>query len=188
MTPAIGAQYSAPWGRYVVYRVEGDHVVLRDLDRPSGFVMPSSAKLAAEYSLEQAAPAYMPPEQLAAEPAAAAPPIAADPPPTRPPPIADGRRRCPCCGQPANMFAVVGEDLEYCWRCYGVTEAPRREATGALSTTWEPDHEAEDYASRADVGSFAPPPPAERTRQTPPRKPARVKPEDWRANTGGRPS
>ena len=30
------------------------------------------------------------------------------------------------------MFAVVGEDLEYCWRCYGVTEAPRREATGAL--------------------------------------------------------
>ena len=83
---------------------------------------------------------------------------------------------------------VVGEDLEYCWRCYGVTEAPRREATGALSMTWEPDHEAEDYASRADVGSFAPPPPAERTRQTPPRKPARVKPEDWRANTGGRPS
>jgi hypothetical protein len=188
VTPAIGAVYTAPWGsRYVVHRLAGDEVVLRDLDRPTACVLETPAELAARYTATgevRTSGAH----QLAQEPAPApAAPAAADPPPAAPTSRQAGvRRRCGGCGLPAIALAVADSGAEYCFRCYGVS-AQQREATGALSTSWRPPA-GEDYESRTDVGSFAPPPPEQqRPRERPPRKPARVEANEWLALTGERP-
>jgi hypothetical protein len=174
VTPAIGDRFAAPWGRYVVHRLAGDQVVLRDLDRATACVVVSPAELAAKYSGVQL---------LAA--------IAAGPPPTSPAPLertpfAAGPRACPSCRQPAIAFARLGDGgPEYCWRCYGV-EAEHAEPPPAIAATdWRPPP-GETYDTRAEVGSFDPPPPEhQRPRQRAKPAPAsRVETQDWLIATG----
>jgi hypothetical protein len=178
--PAVGDRFSAPWGRYQVHRLAGDQVVLRDLDRPTACVTPTLAELAER---------YVGVELLAAAAARPAPPAPAGdrPRPAPPAPPAGSTARCADCGRASISLAIVryGDvEVAYCGRCYGVV-AERPLATGATSTGWTPPP-GEAYESRAEVGSFERPPPADRVehprRERP--QPRRVGPDEWLIATG----
>ena len=88
--PQPGDRYAAPWGEYCVVRVEPDRVALRDLARPTACVVPTPAKLLAEYSLVRAAtPAA---EHRDVKPA------------NVPPPAAEQLRRCSDCKRPSRVL------------------------------------------------------------------------------------
>lgn len=48
--PALGTRYRAPWGRYVVHRVMGGKIVLKDEDRPGAAVLPTLDDLEGKYT------------------------------------------------------------------------------------------------------------------------------------------
>lgn len=158
--PLAGDRYDAPWGRYTVLRCNADaSVTLQDLDRPTACVRPSRAKLAAEYSLVQAAQ----------------PVLAAAPPPAVAPaaPWVEPGGFCAECKRPCRvLWATDDEDGPmFCGIC----------ASGDGGRGWRAPSTrgraggADEYASRAELGSFARPPDIE-----PRPKPAAPPPEQTR--------
>ena len=192
MTPVIGQVLTAAWGRYAVHRVDGDQVVLRDVARPGAFVLPARAEFEANYRPVIAAVEPTPielvhaPQQLAQRDAGqdcgrprdrrpAAPPAA-------PAVVPAGRQVCAGCELPRIALAYIGE-VGYCWRCYGVSEAPRPVATSSASG-WRPTPGEAVYESRSEVGSFERPD-AAAARPKPARSaPARVDAQEWLGSTG----
>ena len=152
IAPEIGARFTATWGsRYAVHRIDGDRVVLRDLDRPSACVIPTLAELAAsgKYLADTAA-------EIAPTSAPAAPPQAAlllvdlapaatggrggdrrsgaKPAAPRATP-APSSSACSVCGRGGHGVALAvleigGTEIAYCWRCYGVEESRGYGVTG----------------------------------------------------------
>lgn len=153
--PQPGDRYAAPWGEYCVVRVEPDRVVLRDLARPTACVVPTPAKLLAEYSLVKAA---VPPLEHAAAAAAPAP--------------VEQLRRCSDCRRPKRvLWATDREDGPlFCGDCLATGRPPPAPSLG----TWRPAPGEEAHnAAKAELGSFARPaePAAPRPRPAP--EPAR---------------
>ena len=73
----IGAEYTAPWGRYRVHREAIGEVVLRDVGAPNAFVVVTPSKLEAEYATA---------ELVAAASSTCVPENASTPPPSWSPP------------------------------------------------------------------------------------------------------
>lgn len=155
--PQPGDRYAAPWGEYCVVRVEPDRVVLRDLARPTACVVPTPAKLLAEYSLVRAAT-----------------PAADMPANVPPPPAAERLRRCSDCGLPKRVLWATdrADGPEYCGACLATGRPPPAPSLG----TWRPAPGEEAHnAAKAELGSFA--------RPTDPAPRPRTKPEPARTTT-----
>ena len=152
--PQPGDRYAAPWGEYCVVRVEPDRVALRDLARPTACVVPTPAKLLAEYSLVRAAtPAA---EHRDVKPA------------NVPPPAAEQLRRCSDCKRPSRVLWATdrADGPEYCGACLATGRPPPAPSLG----TWRPAPGEEAHnAAKAELGSFARPaePAAPRPRPKP---------------------
>lgn len=147
--PAIGQRFTATWGsRYAVHRIDGDRVVLRDLDRPSACVIPTlveletSGKYSADTTAEIAptsAPTPASPQAalLLVELAPAAtggrrgdrrPSAKPAAPGAQPAAAVTSASSCATCGRGGHGVALAvveigGAEIAYCWRCYGVDES-----------------------------------------------------------------
>lgn len=164
MTPAVGQVYQAPWGRYVVARVDhpdGDGVVLRDLGRPGANVLPRRDRLGVDYQLMADAPAAPPANDAPACAAPMAPVTAAAAPagPRSPPSALSGAPRvCWDCRRPSRILWATDDPAgpEYCSGCFEPTPAEV-----PTPGTWRPPEGAEDTSpSKAEIGSVARPSPA----------------------------
>lgn len=177
--PQVGDRYRAPWGAYAVHRVELERVVLRDLDNPRAYVVPTPAKLAAEYELVEAAQrapgAAMAQGAAELQPAAPAPASAKPVPPW----LTGAPLTCSDCQRPCRALWYTEDDdgPRYCSSCL---MGPARPAAVPTLGTWRPPA-GEAYASRADVGSYDPLPPGSAPIAT--QAPARTKPATERQTT-----
>lgn len=166
--PQPGDRYAAPWGEYCVVRVEPDRVVLRDLARPTACVVPTPAKLQAEYSLVQDAAAPLERANRDVKPA------------NMPAPPLEQLRRCSDCRRPKRvLWATEREDGPlFCGECLATGRPPPAPSLG----TWRPAPGEEVHnAAKAELGSFARPtePAAPRPRTKPEPAPRNATRELW---------
>ena len=150
--PHAGDRYDAPWGRYTVLRCNADaSVTLQDLDRPTACVRPSRAKLAAEYSLVQAA-----------QPVLDAPPLK-----VAPAPWVEPLETCSDCQRQVRIVFATDDPAgpKYCCQCLSTEGSRGWRAPATRGRAGGGDA----YASRAELGSFARPSnPTPRPKPAPP--------------------